>query len=56
MMNQDASVKDRLFGHAFSVKDRLDPAKPYAIIEEGGKPLPPWSGLAVHTVRKPGKA
>ena len=46
----------KLFGHAFNMKDRLDPAKPYAIIEEGGKPLPPWSGLAVHTVQKPGKA
>ncbi len=46
----------KLFGHVFNMKDRLDPAKPYAIIEEGGKPLPPWSGLAVHTVQKPGKA
>jgi hypothetical protein len=46
----------KLFGYAFNMKDRLDPAKPYAIIEEGGKPLPPWSGLAVHTVQKPGKA
>lgn len=46
----------KLFGHVFNMKDRLDPAKPYAIIEEGGKPLPPWSGLAVHTVRKAGKA
>src|SRR5262245_25686561 len=46
----------KLFGHAFNMKDRLDPARPYAIIEEGGKPLPPWSGLAVHTVQKPGKA
>lgn len=46
----------RLFGTAFNRKDRLDPAKPYSIIEEGGKPLPPWSGLAVHTVQKDGKA
>lgn len=46
----------KLFGHAFNRKDRLDPDKPYAILEEGGKPLPPWSGLAVHTVQKPGKA
>ena len=45
----------KLFGHAFNPKDRLDPAKPYAIIEEGGKPLPAWSGLAVHTVQKAGK-
>ncbi|MCE9529128.1 MAG: hypothetical protein K8R36_24035 [Planctomycetales bacterium] len=46
----------KLFGHAFNMKDRLDPTKPYAIIEEAGKPLPPWSGLAVHTVQKAGKA
>lgn len=46
----------KLYGSAFNAKDRLDPEKPYAIIEEGGKPLPPWSGLAVHTVQKPGKS
>lgn len=46
----------KLFGSAFNSKDRLDPAKPTAIIVEGGKPLPMWSGLAVHTIRKPGKA
>jgi hypothetical protein len=46
----------RLFGTAFNMKDRLDPKKPYSVIEEGGKPLPPWSGLAVHTVCKDGKA
>ncbi len=46
----------RLFGTAFNMKDRLDPKKPYSIVEEGGKPLPPWIGLAVHTVRKDGKA
>src|SRR5204863_4093151 len=46
----------RLFGTAFNVKDRLDAAKPYSVLEEGGKPLPPWSGLAVHTVRRHGKA
>lgn len=46
----------RLFGTAFNAKDRVDPAKPTAVIEPGGKPLPTWSGLAVHTVRKPGKA
>lgn len=45
----------RLFGSAFNMKDRLNSAKPYSIIETGGKPLPEWSGLAVHTVRKPGK-
>jgi pimeloyl-ACP methyl ester carboxylesterase len=46
----------RLFGTAFKMKDLLDATKPYSVIEEGGKPLPPWSGLAVHTVRKDGKA
>ncbi len=46
----------RLFGSAFNLKDRLDPKKPTATIVEGGKPLPDWNGLAVHTVRKPGKA
>jgi hypothetical protein len=45
----------KLYGSAFNSRDRLDPDKPYAIIEEGGKPLPPWSGLAVHTVQRPGK-
>src|SRR5262249_37258695 len=46
----------RLYGTAFNRKDRLDPDKPYAVIEEGGRPLPPWSGLAVGTVEKPGRA
>lgn len=46
----------RLFGTAFNMKDRLDPKKPYSVLEEGGKPLPPWSGLAVHSVRKTGEA
>lgn len=46
----------RLFGTAFSPKDRFDATKPYCIIEEGGKPLPPWSGLGVHTALKDGKA
>ena len=45
----------KLYGSAFNMKDRLDPTKPYAVMEENGKPLPPWSGLAVHTVQKPGK-
>src|SRR5262245_54533239 len=39
----------RLYGTAFNRKDRLDPDGPRAVIEEGGKPLPPWSGLAVRT-------
>jgi len=38
-----------LFGTAFYPEDRLDPATPTTVIEEGGTPLPPWSGLAVHT-------
>lgn len=38
------------FGHAFWMKDRLDPEQPTAVIEEGGEPLPMWSGLAVRTV------
>src|SRR5262245_12703286 len=46
----------RLFGTSFTMKDRLDATKPFSVLEEGGKPLPPWSGLAVHTVRKEGKA
>lgn len=46
----------KLYGSAFNVKDRLDDAKPYSVIVEGGKPLPSWSGLAVHTVRKKAKA
>jgi hypothetical protein len=46
----------KLYGSAFNSQDRLDPQKPYAIIEEGGQPLPPWIGLAVHTVQKPGSA
>src|SRR5262245_5266543 len=46
----------KLFGSAFNLKDRLDLTKPTATIEEGGKPLPMWSGLAVHTVKNDGKA
>ncbi len=44
----------KLYGAAFNRADRLDPAKPYAIIEEGGAPLPSWSGLAVRTVKTAG--
>lgn len=46
----------RLYGTAFNRKDRIGPDKPYCVIEEGGKPLPPWSGLAVVTVPEPGKS
>lgn len=44
------------FGYAFSAKDRLDPTKPTFVIEEGGQPLPMWSGLAVRTVLRNGKS
>jgi hypothetical protein len=46
----------RLYGGAFNQKDRIDSTKPYAILEDGGKPLPAGSGLAVVTVRKAGKS
>ena len=46
----------KLYGAAFSSEDRLDPTRPYATMVAGGAPLPPWSGLAVYTVRRPGKA
>lgn len=46
----------KLYGSAFNMKDRLDPSRPYAVIEEGGPPLPAWSGLAVRTVPRPGKS
>jgi hypothetical protein len=46
----------KLFGSAFNQKDRLDPNKPTSIIEEGGKPVPLWTGLAVRTTRKNGRA
>jgi predicted esterase len=40
----------RLYGTAFNMKDRIDPAKPYSVIEDRGQPLPPWSGLGVVTI------
>lgn len=46
----------KLYGAAFTSEDRLDPTKPYATIDEGGKPLPAWSGLAVRTVRQPAQS
>jgi predicted esterase len=45
----------KLFGSAFYMKDRLDTAKPMSVTEEGGQPLPMWSGLAVRTVDRDGK-
>ena len=46
----------KLYGSAFNREDRLDPDKPYAVIEAGGQPLAPWSGLAVRTVLKPARS
>jgi len=46
----------RLFGTAFTPKDRLDPKRPMSVLEEGGTPLPLWSGLAVRTILKDGKS
>jgi hypothetical protein len=46
----------KLYGSAFRPADRLNPELPYAVIEEGAKPLPPWSGLAVVTADKPRKS
>lgn len=62
----------KLFGYAFWQKDRLNAetprfpvwengtlvrkAMPTFIIEEGGQPLPMWSGLAVRTVTKNGQS
>ncbi|MEX1097007.1 MAG: prolyl oligopeptidase family serine peptidase [Planctomycetales bacterium] len=44
------------FGYAFGESKRIAADVPLAIIEEGGEPLPRWSGLAVHTAVEPGKA
>jgi hypothetical protein len=52
VMNNSA----KLFGAAFTMVDRLDPTLPTCILQEGGKPLPMWSGLAVRTVRKDGRS
>jgi hypothetical protein len=62
----------KLFGAAFFQKDRQNPNTPVSsiwedgklvrkpmptfILEEGGPPLPMWSGLAVHTATKDGPA
>jgi hypothetical protein len=46
----------RLYGTAFNSKDRLDVSKGFSVMVEGGKPLPAWTGLAVHTVRRKAKA
>ena len=41
-----------LFGTNFWPEDRLKPNKPMTVTRQGGKPLPRWSGLAVHTALK----
>lgn len=44
----------KLFGSDFWPKDRLDPAKPTVVLNEGGPPLALWSGLAVYTAKAEG--
>ncbi|MCG3179829.1 MAG: hypothetical protein BIFFINMI_02175 [Phycisphaerae bacterium] len=44
------------FGRANTEKDRIDPRVPTCIIEDGGKPLPDGSGLAVRTAHRDGKS
>ncbi|MGE3804869.1 MAG: hypothetical protein AB7K24_09380 [Gemmataceae bacterium] len=46
----------RLYGYGWNQKMRQDPELPNCLLEEGGKPLPLWHGVAVHTVRQNGKA
>lgn len=50
------SHSGQLLGTAFRPADRLDATKPMALLETGGEPLPPWSGLAVSTARASGCA
>jgi len=45
----------KLAGTDFMQKDRLDPKWPTCKLVEGGKPLPMWTGVGVHTVTKDGK-
>jgi hypothetical protein len=52
VLNNSAKV----YCYAFWQKGRLDPSKPTYVLEEGGAPLPMWSGLAVRTVPKDGKS
>ncbi len=42
----------RLFGYGFDETRRLDPSLPMTPLEEGGEPLPLWSGLFVATATK----
>ncbi len=46
----------QLFGSAFVPAQRLDPEAPMAFLEEGGEPLPLWSGLGVATTLRGGCA
>jgi hypothetical protein len=46
----------KLFGYAFTMKDRLDASRPTATLVEGGTPLPLNSGLAVRTIPKDGRS
>jgi hypothetical protein len=41
-----------LFGTNFWPEDRLKPNKPMTVTRQGGKPLPRWSGIDVHTALK----
>ncbi len=45
----------KFVGKALKEADRLDPKGPTIKLEEGGDPLPLWTGVGVHTVTKPGK-
>jgi hypothetical protein len=38
-------------GHAFNLADRRNPAKPMAVLEQGGEQLPLWSGVLAYTAK-----
>jgi hypothetical protein len=42
----------KLFSTSFDPKNRVSPTTPSAVIGEGEKPLPMWSGLAVYTAQQ----
>jgi len=46
----------KLVGSDLTLKDRLDPKWPTCKLEEGGEPLPMWTGVGVHTVEKDGRS
>ncbi|HOX07461.1 MAG TPA: hypothetical protein PK280_13745 [Planctomycetota bacterium] len=54
IVNNSAKLYTFSFNGRLAV-DRLDPKRPTCVIEEGGKPLPDGSGVAVVTVDKAGK-